>query len=394
MHRCEYKDRLTVCNGELVRVVNAEYKIKGDSNSLDVFREHENGYTECRNLYYSQIGGYFVGFPGERNKYFNCFIQKLDQYEECRLPAFDYYSRHIKECEKDLIISLYPDFKYVFNKWSGSIHNVLVVLRIWKEHPEVEFLLAAGFMNLVFNAAFWKLSESKRRGVALYMRQHDVKNYSLADIQTILKYNLTISEFLEYRKFCSNEKRCRYDIFRYLQKIGMADYRGVELYQDYWKLLKKTNHDKKDPYWIYPKDLQAKHDQVREEVDRIEEIKILEKLMEKQEGYYKAIKRKLKYNRIIDGYSVFIPDNVAEINRQATRLHQCLISADYISKVIRKECVLVFIQKDGEPIATAQLFKGNKIGQFYADEFDRENCLPTDEVRQVLNKWIELKEAA
>lgn len=396
MHRCTFSDRLEFIRGELVRTVRAEYG-KG-TRILDVYREYESGYTECRNLYLSVYGGYYVGFPGEPNSYYrsgSCvYIEKLDEWGECNCPGMNNHSDPIKQIEKEIIIEHYPAFKYVLNKWSGSIHNVLYVLNIWKDHPEVEMLLAAGFKNLVFNTSFWKLSESKRKEIVLYVRQHNLKNYSLVDIQTILKYKLTIPEFVEYHKFCVYEKKCRYDIFRYLQKIKMADYRGVELYQDYTKLLKQTDHNIKDSYWMYPKNLQAKHDQVREEIERIEEIKTLEKLMEKQEAYYKVIKRKLKYNCMIDGYSVFIPDNVAEINRQASRLHQCLITADYISKVINKQCVLVFIQKDGEPVATAQILKGNKIGQFYADELDRSNCLPTDEVRKVLNKWIELKEAA
>jgi hypothetical protein len=140
--------------------------------------------------------------------------------------------------------------------------------------------------------------------------------------------------------------------------------------------------------------LQKKHDELREEVAKINELKRLEKLREKQEKYGKAVKKLIGLKFDINGYSVFVPENVEEISRQADALHQCLITADYVSKVINKECILVLVQKDGVPIATCQLLKGNKIGQFYADELDRSNCLPSDEVREVMNKWIEMKEAA
>lgn len=74
---------------------------------------------------------------------------------------------------------------------------------------------------------------------------------------------------------------------------------------------------------------------------------------------------------------------------------QVLAVKKYLDDLSEKdECVLVFVQKNGEPIATAELKKGNKIGQFYANELDRDNCLPTDEVRAVMNKWLELKEVA
>ena len=37
-------------------------------------------------------------------------------------------------------------------------------------------------------------------------------------------------------------------------------------------------------------------------------------------------------------------------------------------KMANQEEILVFIQKDGIPVATAELFAKNRIGQFYADE--------------------------
>ena len=141
-------------------------------------------------------------------------------------------------------------------------------------------------------------------------------------------------------------------------------------------------------------DLQKKHDELREEVQQLKAMKRIEELKLKQEKYSKVVKKLLKLKLESDGYSVYIPETIEEINAHATALHQCLITADYVSKVIRKECLLVFVRKGDTPIATAQVNKDDSIGQFYADELDRSNCLPTDEVRAVMNKWIELKKVA
>lgn len=91
---------------------------------------------------------------------------------------------------------------------------------------------------------------------------------------------------------------------------------------------------------------------------------------------------------MIDGYSVYVPDSVNEIAEQASKLHQCLVQCDYIQQVIDGHCLLVFIRKNGEPVATAEILSGDRIGQFYADELDRNNCLPTEEVRKVFNRWL------
>lgn len=392
---CNFTDRLEIVNGELCRIVTAEakktYKI------LDVYREFESGKTECRNLYYSMYG-YRVGFPEDVNSLYRdkclSFIEKLENYGPCN-QIKGFYSFPVQEQEKKLIISKYPEFKYVLNKYEDTIQNTLSALRIWKEHKEIELVLASGFVKVALNRAFWRLSEGKKKEIALFIRKNPkCKDLTLSEIQTRIKHYLSDEEFNLFKRWQSLYGRCGYEIYKYLNKIGKANYDGLTLYRDYMAQLRETDHDRKDEYWKWPKDLQKKHDEVREEVERIKELERLEGLRKRQAKYLKAVKKWLGYSFDIDGYSVFVPDNVEEISRQAKELHQCLVTADYISKVIKKECVLVFIQKNGEPVATCQLLKGDKIGQFYADELDRDNCLPTDEVREVMNKWIELKEAA
>ena len=392
---CNFTDRLELVDNQLCRIVRGE--AKKTYKVLDVYREFENGKAECRNLYYSMYG-YRVGFPDEINSYYknSCctFIQKLDEYGECN-KIKKFYSFPIGQREKSLIVSKYPDFKYVLKKYDDTITNTMQALNIWKEHKEVEYILASGFVKVALNKAFWKLSEKKRKEIALFIRKNPTqKALRLSDIQNIIKYNLSEKDFAEYKKWCVSYGKCGYEVYTYLTKHKIADYNGLSLYRDYMNLLKQTEHDRKEDYWRFPKNLQKKHDELREEVARIEEFKRLETLKAKQEKYLKAVKNYLPMNYDIDGYTVFVPGTVEEIDRQAKELHQCLITCDYISRVIKGECVLVFVQKNGEPVATAELKKGNKIGQFYANELDRDNCLPTDEVRAVMNKWLELKEVA
>lgn len=400
MNICTYNDRLEVENEKLVRILKAIPKAKKMAGyELDIYKEYENGATFCRNIYYNYCGGYRVAFPNQKTSLYRegyCpFIQELEDYGECNIPAFYYCSRDPNEKEKQLIISLYPDFRYVLKKWNGTIAKTLKLLRIWKEHKEVEFMLAAGYEVLAFNKAFWKLTETKRKEVIIFLKHNpEYKTKQLGSIQTVIKYNLTSQDLQEYEVFCDSYGKVKYDVFRYLEKAGLADWSGVQLYRDYYNLLKQTNHKKTDNYWRFPKNLAQKHNELLKEVEQINLTKDIEKLKPKQANYLKAVKKLLKYNMEIDGYSVYIPSTVEDISYQARVLHQCLIQCDYVSKVINKECVLVFIKKNGMPVATAQLLKGNKIGQFYANELDRKNCLPSPEVKAVMNKWIEYKKVA
>jgi len=114
----------------------------------------------------------------------------------------------------------------------------------------------------------------------------------------------------------------------------------------------------------------------------------------KEAAYKKTVKKLFKLKAKIGGYDVFVPETIDEIERQADALNQCLIYCDYVQKVIDKKCVLVFVQKDGVPVATAELLSRNRIGQFYADEADRDDCLPPEDVVNAVKEWIKRKKAA
>ena len=70
-------------------------------------------------------------------------------------------------------------------------------------------------------------------------------------------------------------------------------------------------------------------------------------------------------------------------------LHQCLIWANYIDKVIKQTSLIVMIwDLEDKPIATAELAYNKEVLQFYGDEHDRFNCNPNEEIQNVLNKFL------
>lgn len=400
MTLCNYRDRLETEDGELVRVVTAvPVSSKKSHLSLDVYKEYESGRCMCRNLYSSAFG-YRVAFPGEKASLYSAgiygFVQELDEFSDVpRLNGFRYWSDIVDESSRKLILGKYPEFKWVMKKWTGTLVQTLLALEIWKEHKDVEFVLAAGWTSIALSKSFWRLSERKRREVVNFKRTHnDTDGWSLSDVQASLKYRISVSDFNLYHRFCYIHGKVTYDVYKYLLKVHMADRAGVVLYRDYRKMLKQTDHDCDDGYWKYPKNLQSAHDKVLEEVEEKNDNLQFKRLEAKQEDYFKAVRKLLKYNAEIDGYSVFVPDTVAQIATQAKALHQCLVHCDYVSQVINKSCVLVFVHKNGVPVATCQLLKGDKIGQFYSDELDRNDCLPSEDVKSVMNKWIERKSSA
>jgi len=385
MFLCTYEDRITVVDGKLCRIVNATARRRGYEHlNLDIYREFEDETADCRNLYYSMMEGYRVAFPGTKNAY-----NEIEPEEDfSKTPLIKCFPHHVLSAHEIGLIALkYDGFFYTLKKWNATSDVVFKALRLWKEHKEIEFMLAAGYDRIALNKSFWKCSEKRRKEIVMFMKTDErLKGYPLKDVLQMMKYKVSVDEYLRFINFPYSYK-LNYPAFKFLEKHDKLTYNGVALYCDYKKMLNASGH-KKDDYWLYPKDLQKKHDDLFKELERRALLKKEEELKKKQEAYSKAIKKYLSSGKEIDGYSVYVPDDVLDINYQAEYLHQCLITADYIKKVIDKRCVLVFIRKNKKPVATVELLPRKKIGQFYANELDRNNCLPTEEVKEVFNKWL------
>ena len=149
-------------------------------------------------------------------------------------------------------------------------------------------------------------------------------------------------------------------------------------------MAKRVGHDVEDEYWKYPNDLKKAHDKDMKEQKALDKAKNKVKELKLQA----VVKDMLKFNENVDGYDIFIPDNYDVIKKQCDVLYQCLLRCGYDEKMIKQDIILVFIQKDGKPIATAEVKYDKKVGQFYADEHNRGNCLPSKDVEDAFNKWL------
>ena len=90
-------------------------------------------------------------------------------------------------------------------------------------------------------------------------------------------------------------------------------------------------------------------------------------------------------------FTAYVPQDTDIVDRHAKALHQCLVYADYIGKMARQKCLLVFIADSaGKPVATAEILPGGKLGQFYADELGRNynKMKPSADAENALSKWL------
>lgn len=401
-----YTDRIDVAWGRIERVVTAHpINKKYQHMEYDFYRENEDGNVSCRNLYSSSMCGYRIAFPGTTDYSGYMRMDKCIEEDwrllDSRIKCFPSHS--LTEAERNQFIQNYPEFRYVLNKWHGTAAQTLQVLNIWKKFPEIELLLAGGYESIAFNNNFWRLTEKKRREIALWLRTHPKVDYSLSDIQMRIKYKLNDEEWKDYVSWNNHHygANVSYELYKYLlkqeEKAGPTPW-IKETYSDYKKSFSSDycTHNFREEYWRYPKDLFAMHQRINDEINEaiaLERQQEAEKRKKDERNVYSRLGRVAKkfsrFNAEIDGYSIFTTSSMKEWNLQAKTLHQCIVASGYYKGMSRKEYLIVFIRKDNQPVATAQIFKDRRIGQFYADEHGGpNNSRPTEEVQQIFNKWV------
>lgn len=429
MHRAEYyEEHFLLQDNHVVRLVVAGWK----GYEVEIYKETDDG--RCFVSYFMNVpmNGWMICIPGtmERNNWGGRWQVEEQDWSEIDRKTYhipdplDYRrnaQKNLKRLLGETICARYPDFEYVLKKWiPKTTHEMMEVLTIWREHPDVEFLLAMNFLNVALSSGFYKLSKPKKKTYIQWIKQHpEACSLGFGDIKTIISNGISIEEYLEYCEFLQ-ASRCNvgisYRIYKYLEKNqNIRDWSGyynakmalVDFYQDYISMAKFCGHNLKDDYWRFPKDLNKAHDKVMAEAENILRQQRIAAALERQrrEAEYAERKRKeiqqkekalmaiekrfKELNGDIDGYSIFVTSDYSEWEKQAEALHQCIVASGYYEGTADGKYTIVFIQKNGEPVATAQIHTDGTIGQFYANELDRDNCLPSDEVREAFNKWLE-----
>lgn len=410
-------DRLELEDGKIVRIVKAVYDRNKKYSEIDIYKEDEDGNSWERNLYHSCWGGYCVAFPGlPRNVSVNSWYYdpSIADTEEWTLrdkrSSIGWSKTKITTEERGLVIMYHYDFKYVFKKYDfKNLREMMDKLIVWKQHPEIELMLAAGFEKLAMCKSLYRLKAENKKAVLKFCRNNpDACNLTFREIRACMKienpdvmirYFQTVPAYNRLgwtRETYKYYGLIAYEDFKYLDRKGLASTEGVNLYSDYLRMLNNSNHDSNSEYWKYPANLRKQHDKLveeerieRETRQRMEEERKKRETEKRDSDFQKVCKKYAKYNRVVDDYNIYISNNFDDWKKQADALHQCIVYADYMSKVAHRECLIFFIRKNDEPIATAEILPGKKLGQFYGNEIDRNNCKPSEEVTAIFNKWFE-----
>ncbi|BCK01433.1 PcfJ domain-containing protein [Anaerocolumna chitinilytica] len=257
------------------------------------------------------------------------------------------------------IIRNYSDTK--FNRNGKRIHEVLEVTK-----EQVKDLIR---MNATLEE-LRTIQEANKAGVKLTTDQ--VKWITENRAKVLIKYMTTFTP---------------HKIIKYIKSQDEKASKILSEYDDYLDYSIKLGTIMND-FAFFPKHLKEAHDKVaaewQQELERIRNMKdeARNELMNTlAESHVKEYAMKDKH------FTIRIPWTCKEIRDEGTKLHHCV--GTYIDKVLRKECVILFIRKLDDidtPFYTMEV-QENKIIQVKG----KNNCSMTPEVEKFVEKFKQKK---
>lgn len=375
-----FTDRIRSFHGKIVYEILGKTK-ESKHKFFPVYREYLDGQKRATdNLLYYPIAGYQAKGIPERRMY-NC--------NHWKTPGM--ILTDATEDSLEAIFKVIPDFRYVVRKMHHMFTvDVLKCLRTFLQHPEMEIMLNYHLDRIATNITFLKMKKERQKSIVRYIIDNieECTPYSicLADVLHAMKFKTSLPKYYFY---INNrlDRDIDYNTFLKLFPKGISQYDYKILMRNLKEYFpERLNED----YWTSFKDKIDFLQKERKVNEEIKAIKILEDLKKKkamQKNYTKAISKIKKWNGTFNGIQVYIPTDISDIEKQAKALSQCLITNDYIQRVIEKKCFLVFLKSKDNPLATAEFSMSKKLIQFYGDEMDPDNCLPSKDAKIALKKY-------
>lgn len=340
---------------------------------------------------------YYSNYSFTEDTIYEAFFEEMTK----KVPALKYWVKKLREqgC---------PCFSY------------LSVLLKYKDIPETESLILATRMNachdalcipalqVLGNTNKW-LKEKRKKEIInayrLYVQKRNedddfMRTFHLFNYQYLANLTSVMYDKDAYLKISRGNLQITDSDLRWLRSLYGDDI-DISLVREYMDWLYEYSSyctDITDNYFRHNKKWRKLHQKSIKDHERYIRLNHLRAFLglepidytDKKEIqlFQKRYKKYNSYELVKGDLRCYISDDINKWKYRAKKLRQCIISASYYAK---KECILVFIDRKGEPAYTAEILKNNSIGQFMGDERNLSTCrnIPED-ATSLLKEFLEM----
>lgn len=400
-----YYAYLTKNDGELVKVTCAVKVYKGEwyCKQVAVHGLHSEK-CFCRDIEYTYMAGYKVGFYYEGMRQYNEPRWFEDgKWYEAESKYFDPYAHIIN-----------ADYAYKLDKFKYSAcelykgDDILEYLRTYEKYPQAEMLVKLGLSTLALKKQILTKIATDKAFRRFLGRNRDTLAKKIYYISTILesyKQGKSLEEtqaFEEFKKELSKSylksvkdivKDDMHRFYSYLKR----EKQSIMFYYDYARACRELELDMTKDKNRYPHNLSHEHDiridemltaiALRNEQKRKEAEEEQKHLAEK---FLAVASKYMPLQSIGNGaYVVYLAQSPTELVREGEALHHCVGKLGYDKKFAKEQSLIFFVRSatDTEkPLATIEYdVKRSTILQCYADH----NSKPCENVMSYVNNvWL------
>ncbi|MBQ8579324.1 MAG: PcfJ domain-containing protein [Oscillospiraceae bacterium] len=232
-------------------------------------------------------------------------------------------------------------------------------------------------IDLIKSAGCWVSEEMLER-----WRMLRISSWQISDARTVMQ-KVSFIQMLNYL-----EKQCR--------RLHVTAVSVLGWWKDYLGMSQALQVDMSSKSVRMPKDIKVAHNQVLEAFEQIraeaEARKEIEKAKARDAAYAPAVAD--LYERMTidcyskDGFTIRLPEHVADLVREGQSLGHCVGRFNYDQKTVRGESCIIFVRQEAEPekpFYTMEYdIKYKKIRQLYG----KGNRSATPEVRKFAEGFI------
>lgn len=389
---------LTKNDGELVKVTVAVKEKKGNWYCKQVAvhgLDSKHCYSKDLNFFY--IGGYTVGWA-EDGLYTYAKWWEDGRWYEYKDKDLDPYAPLVN---KDFLKN-FPEFKYsAYELYNGG--EILKFLRIYRQFPQVEYLLKTGFHYLATSKMVLQQMK-KDKNFHKWLVANQIKilhggyyiesilesyktNMSLDDAQTYIEKKKPFmfdKHYKETKQLIKGQELKKFFVYVNNQKIKYSSYNDYVIACQYLGLdmsLDKNRYPHNFNYW---------HD-IR--IDQYATAQANADKKERRELYSKfsnAIKKYLPLSNFeSEDYIVVIAKSPAELIREGKILQHCVGKMNYDQKVIKQQSLIFFVRNKATPkkpfVTVEYSLENNRVIQSHGKY---NNCPDKKVYNFIENQWL------
>lgn len=196
---------------------------------------------------------------------------------------------------------------------------------------------------LGLNGEYYQLLAGKNPSVREYNTTYEMQEHRLhptwQQVQFFARFPRNFTRYIRYTTIHKME--------RYIKEVLGEDERQAVDYHDYLKMAEELGYNMREPWILFPKNLEQRHEELIEE-SREREIKAKEDLDNKKDKKYEQYRKRDSYLEMeTEQFVLRLPKRIHEIRKEGNAMHHCV--ATYIDRVAKGETTILFLRKKQDP---------------------------------------------